>query len=306
MMERIGCTVGGRRALIGALLLGGMAVPRPAMAQASYEREVLNVLFAGNSQLFSNNLGDIVAGIAAADPLGPIIVPTMAGAPALNDHLEGQARKLIEGDTEWDYVILQEVALLPGNIESPTLPIWPEPEREFVIGDVAVFHNSVRALVDLIRAKGAETILFPSPPRRLARFDAERLPVWKQIGDAHISIARELGIEVAPIADAFEETRQRLISLNTYMYDGSHPSEVGSYLEGLVVYSVITGRNPAGAPALIYGRPIGRKPGPNWSARMRVNNDLRVPLVDLSVASAMELQRIAWEVVSRRERTTSR
>ena len=291
---------------MGALLLGGTAVPRPAMAQAPHEREVLQVLFAGNSQLFSNNLGDIVAGIAAADPLGPIIVPTMAGAPALKDHLEGQARQLIEGDTEWDYVILQELALLPGNIEPPTLPIWPEPEREFVIGDVAEFHNSVRALVDLIRAKGAETILFPSPPRRLARFDAEVLPVWKQIGDAHISIARELGIEVAPIADAFEETRQRLISLNTYMYDGSHPSEVGSYLEGLVVYSMITGRNPAGAPALIYGRPIGRKPGPNWSARMSVNDDLRVPLVDMPFASAMELQRIAWEVVSGRERTTSR
>ena len=301
MMERIGCTVGARGALIGALLLGGMAVPRPAMAQASHEREVLHVLFAGNSQLFSNNLGDIVAGIAAADPLGPIIVPTMAGAPALKDHLEGQARKLIEGDTEWDYVILQEVALLPGNIEPPTLPIWPEPEREFVIGDVAEFHNSVRALVDLIRAKGAETILFPSPPRRLARFDAERLPVWKQIGDAHISIARELGIEVAPIADAFEETRQRLISLDTYMYDGSHPSEVGSYLEGLVVYSMITGRDPAGAPALIYGRPTDRDPGLIWSTR-----NLRVPLVDMSVASAMELQRIAWAVVSQRERTTSR
>ena len=228
MMERIGCTVGGRRALISALLLGGMAVPRPATAQAPHEREVLQVLFAGNSQLFSNNLGDIVAGIAAADPLEPIIVPTMAGAPALKDHLEGQARQLIEGDTEWDYVVLQELALLPGNIEPPTLPIWPEPEREFVIGELAEFHNSVRALVDLIRAKGAETILFPSPPRRLARFDAEVLPVWKQIGDAHISIAREFSIEVAPIADAFEETRQRLISLNTYMYDGSHPSDVGS------------------------------------------------------------------------------
>ncbi len=138
MMERIGCTVGGRRALIGALLLGGMAVPRPAMAQASYEREVLHVLFAGNSQLFSNNLGDIVAGIAAADPLGPIIVPTMAGTGTLKGHLEGQARKLIEGDTEWNYVILQEVALLPGGIESPTLPIWPEPEREFVIGEALV------------------------------------------------------------------------------------------------------------------------------------------------------------------------
>ena len=182
MMERIGCTVGGRRALIGALLLGGMAVPRPAMAQVSYEREVLNVLFVGNSQLFSNNLGDIVAGIAAADPLGPIIVPTMALAGTLEDHLEGDARKLIEGDTEWDWVVLQEVALLPGNVESPTLPIWPEPEREFVIGDVERFHNSVRKFVDLARAGGARDDPLPKPTspagavrfRRSARVEGDR------------------------------------------------------------------------------------------------------------------------------------
>ena len=305
-MWRASRLVSSTTALIGVLALGGLAVPRVATAQASHEREVLNVLFAGNSQLFSNNLGDIVAGIAAADPLGPIIVPTMAPGAALKDHLEGQARKLIEGDTEWDYVILQELALLPGAFEPKTLAIWPEPEREFVIGSVEEFHSSVRALVGLIRAKGAKTILFPSPPRRLARFDEEGLPVWKQIGDAHISIARELGIEVAPIVDAFEETRQRLISLDLYMYDGSHPSEAGSYLEALVVYSMITGRNPAGAPALIYGRPIGRKPAPEWAARMRVNNDLRVGLVDLPVTTAMELQRVAWEAVSHRERTAGR
>ena len=109
---------------------------------------------------FPNNLGDIVAGIAAADPLGPIIVPTMT--------LErGGARSLLEGGS-WDYVIYQIVALLPGNYEPPTLPIWPEPEREFKMGSVEEFHKIVRELDRLGRAAGAKMILFPSPPRRLA------------------------------------------------------------------------------------------------------------------------------------------
>ena len=107
MIRYIGGSVRGRGVLLGTLLLLGMAIPRPATAQASHEREVLNVLFVGNSQLWSNNLGDIVAGIAAADPLGPIIVPKMGLAGDLKGHLEGQSRQLVEDGTEWDYVILQ-------------------------------------------------------------------------------------------------------------------------------------------------------------------------------------------------------
>ena len=291
-MRHIGGTVRGSRALMGALLLGGLAVPRPATAQASHEREVLNVMFVGNSQMNSNNLGDIVAGIAAADPMGPIIVPTMTN--------ERRAGGLFAGDTDWDYMIFQALALFPGNIEPKHVNIWPEPEREFVIGDVEVFYNTTRRLVTLARAAEAKSILFPSPPRQLARFDSDVPQVWKQVMDAHLSIARELDVDVAPIQEVFEETRQRLISVNTYMYDMSHPSEEGSYLEALVVYSMITGRDPAGAPTLIYGRPFSYKPGPNV-----VNNNLRVPLVDLRFAIAMELQKVAWEAVQKRERTGS-
>jgi hypothetical protein len=305
VIRYIGGTVRGRGVLLGTLLLLGVAIPRPATAQASHEREVLNVLFVGNSQLFSNNLGDIVAGIAAADPLGPIIVPKMGLAGGLTEHLEGESRQLVEDGTEWDYVILQELALFPGNVEPEHVNIWPLPEREFVIGDVDVFHKATRTWVELNRAAGAKTIMFPSPPRQLARFDTDEVPVWKEIMDAHLMIARELDVDVAPIQEVFEETRQRLISVNMFMYDGSHPSAEGSYAEALVIYSMITGRDPAGAPALVYGRPISYRAVSDEMQRRVVNDDLQVPLVDLPIATAMELQRIAWHVVVNRERTGS-
>ena len=61
----------------------------------------------------------------------------------------------------------------------------------------------------------------------------------------------------------------------------SHTSPAGAYLEGLVLYPMITDRDPVGAPTLIYGRPVRYLPGPN-----EVNQDLRVPLVELTPATA--------------------
>ena len=286
---------------VSAILLG---IPRPVLAQAQAERPILNVLLAGNSQLWANNIGDILAGIAAADPTGPIIVPTMALGGTLQNHWEGDARRLLESDREWDYVILQELALFPGNVEPRHVNIWPLPEREFEIGSTEQFHDHMRKFAEAAERHGARIILFPSPPRQLARFDTDQVPVWKEIMDAHITIAREVGADVAPIQEAFEETRQRLIGLNTYMYDGSHTSPAGAYLEGLVLYAMIADRDPTGAPPLIYGRPIRYPPGPYTNNE--INNDLRVPLVEMQPATALELHRIARYVTSRRVRTAER
>ena len=278
------------RLAVLAVLLG---IPHPEPAQAQAERPILNVLLIGNSQLRGNNIADILGGIAAADPTGPIIVPTLTNEGASAEHFGGGQR--------WDYVIYQALALFPGNVEPRHVNIWPLPEREFEIGSVEEFHARARRFDGEAKRHGARTILFPSPPRRLARFDTDQVPVWKEVMDAHIAIARELGADVAPIQEAFEETRQRLIGLDTYMYDGSHTSPAGAYLEGLVLYAMITDRDPTGAPPLIYGRPIRYLPGPN-----EVNHDLLVPLVELLPATAFELQRIAWYVTSRRVRTAAR
>ena len=276
-----------------AVLLG---IPRAALAQSQAQRPVLDVLVIGNSQLWSNNFGDVLAGIAAADPVGPIIVPTMAGGGSAAQHF-GSGQK-------WDYVIYQVTALLPGSrsyVEPSHVNIWPLPEREFKIGSVEEFYELARKFDGEAKRHGAKLILFPSPPRRLARFDTDQLPIWKEIMDAHITIARELGADVAPIQEAFEETRQRLIGLDLYMYDMSHTSPAGTYLEGLVLYAMITDKDPTGAPTLVYGRPIRYLPGPN-----EVNNDLRVPLVEMLPAIGLELQRIAWHVTSGRVRTATR
>ena len=291
-----------RVVLLGILL----AIPCPALAQAQAERPVLNVLLVGNSQLWGNNIGDVLAGIAAADPVGPIIVPTMTLNGTLQGHWEGEGRGLLEGDREWGLCDLAG-GRAPSRKRRTRARETSGRCRNASSRSAARNSSTITcgSFAEAAERKGARVILFPSPPRQLARFDTDQVPVWKEIMDAHIAIAREVGADVAPIQEAFEETRQRLIGLNTYMYDGSHTSPAGAYLEGLVLYAMITDRDPTGAPTVVYGRPIRYLPNPNALARRSINNDLRVPLVELLPATALELQRIAWHVTSRRVRTAA-
>lgn len=291
MMRRINYKCRATRVLGACLLLGGLAVPRSATAQAT-QRKVINVLFVGNSQMATNNLPDVTAGIAAADPIGPIILGTLTN--------ESDASALLKSGTKWDYMVYQALALFVGNTEPGPPAIWPQPEREFVMGDPEGFKKTTRELVGAARAAGAKSILFPSPPRRLARFDADVPEVWQKILDAHYQVARELNVDVAPIQAGFEQMRQRLIAEDMFMYDGSHPSELGTYTEALIIYAMITGRDPAGAPPIVYGRPMTYVPGPNL-----VNDNLRVALVDIPLTRAMEAQRVAWEVVKNRAKAGS-
>jgi hypothetical protein len=268
-------------------------------AQATPPRAVLNVLFIGSSYTYYNNLGDIVAGIAASDLDGPVIVPTLApyaGASTLRTHLDnGLTRKLVERGG-WDVVVLQETSLLPGGTEA---------NGTITVGSRDDFHRSVREWTALIRAAGAKPVLLMTWPRRLPRPDNPPQPMAAQVADAYLAIGRELGLEVAPVGLAWEESRKRLPTLDLHIWDGSHPTATGSYLAGLVVYATLTGRSPVGAPALLRGHPTTTVPAPTYGGSIDwrvVDASMVVPLVDLREATAAELQRIAWKVVEERRR----
>jgi lysophospholipase L1-like esterase len=285
------------RILMIALLACHLALVPRAGAQELAARETLRVLFIGSSYTYYNNLGDIVAAIAAADAVGPIIEPTLApyaGASSLKTHLEnGSTRKLVERGG-WDWVVLQETSLLPGGSEAG-------PDGRPVAGDPAEFHASVRTWTDIVRKAGAKPALLMTWPRRLPRPDSGVQPMAKAVADAYLGIGRELSVPVAPVGLAWEETRRRIPALDLHIWDGSHPNQTGSYLAGLVVYATLTGRSPVGAPSVIYGRPFTTVPAATFGGTIDwrvVDPDLRINLVDLGEATAGELQRIAARIVS--------
>ena len=66
-----------------------------------------------------------------------------------------------------------------------------------------------------------------------------------KIFDAYEYIGHELDLTVAPAGLAWKEAHRRLRTLDLHIYDASHPTEAGSYLTALVIYTTLTGRNPS-------------------------------------------------------------
>ena len=249
----------------------------PIRAQQERSPSDLRVLFIGNSYTYFNNLGDLVAGIAASYENGPKIVPTLAvrGGQTLQWHLDnGPAMAALEAG-DWDYVVLQGHSLLGGSVV----------DRTPVIAEPSAFNASVREWTRRIRQAGAEPVLFMTWARRNALTDQVKL------SEAYTAIGRELTTDVAPVGDAWSAARTRWLSIDLHIFDESHPTAAGSYLAACVIYATLTGQSPSGAPAAVLGHPVSRGAG-------IVDSTERVPLADLGATTATWLQDIAWRVVS--------
>ena len=258
------------------LFLASLVPSSTIGAERQTTQPTLRVLFIGNSYTYFNNLGDMVAGIAAAGT-GPKIAPTLAvrGGQSLQWHLDnGPAMAALKTGT-WDYVVLQEQSMLG----VATL------DGKAVIADPSAFHAAVREWARRVRSVGAKPILFMTWARRSA------LPEQAKLSEAYVSIGRELNIAVAPVGEAWSAARTRWLSLDLHIFDESHPTAAGSYLAACVIFSTLTGRDPKGAPSVILGHPVARSEG-------TVDFSEMVPLVDLGATTASWLQEIAWKAVS--------
>ena len=276
-----------RRWATVCIVVSLLAVVLPApMGAQQQPRPNLRVLFIGNSYTFTNNLGDVVAGIAASQKDGPTLTPTIVarGGTHLDWHLtNGPAMSLLQAGG-WDYVILQEFSTLGGEIGKPE------------VGDPEPFYANVRQWVPKIRAAGAKPVLLMTWARRGAK-ESEATKLF----DAYEHIGRELDVRVAPAGPAWAEAHRRLRTLDLHIYDASHPTEAGSYLTALVIYASLTGRNPGGTAATIFGHPVD-----TGGITAVPDTTLTVPLVELGPATAAELQRVAWDIVSRQTASAPR
>lgn len=262
-----------------ALALALIALAPAGRAQAPVKAP-LKALFIGNSYTAANDLPELVAGIAAAMPDAPAVVPGFAlrGGMTLDWHLMyGPAMPSMTADT-WNTVVLQEQSLLGGGEDGRA-----------VLADPRMFQASVREFVKRIRARHATPVLLMTWPRRDVPSDGPGLE------RAYLSVARELNIKVAPAGSAWMEAERRWPWLDLYAGDGAHPNAEGSYLAACVLYATLTGQSPAGAPASIAGHVVDRRTGV-------VDLDERITLVDLDPKTAGALQEVAWDTVSGRSR----
>ena len=205
------------------------------------------ILFVGNSLTYWNDGIDRQVEKLAASARNPERLETrrsVKGGATLKVLWEiGEPRSMI-GRGNWSEVVLQE--------DLPEI-------------NVSYFREHARKFVEEVRkAMGRPILLMTWGYARLDWIDNDG------IAEAHRAVARELGVEVAPVAVAWKRVLHDRPGLALFAPDREHPSLAGTYLEACVVYATINRSSP---------EPLGHVPQ------------------GISAEDALFLRKVAWETV---------
>lgn len=189
-------------------------------------KDTLRVLFVGNSYTFFWNMPRIVSVIAASQGKAIITRKSTVGGAYLKEHWEEKrglkSRELISGG-KWDVVVLQNNSMS-------------------AITKHDQFMEYGKKLINLVKEKGAIPILYETWAR-------EYNPLMqKQITNAYETLAAETGAKLAPVGSIWMGIRKLRPDLRMYFPDGSHPSNIASYLIACIFYETITGNKTASVP----------------------------------------------------------
>jgi hypothetical protein len=217
------------------------AVPAPTATPmstqiAQIDAPTLQILFIGNSHMYTNNLPSMFTKLANAG--GHPVEADMAAKTGylLEEHVEDPDTLNKINESKWDIVILQE------NSNIPQVPSKRDEQM----------YPAARALNRRIRSIGAQTILFMTwaDPWAVAdgRFD-DFVDEQARITAAYRNIAQELDALVAPVGVAFEQSlRQRRDLFLWKDTDYLHASHRGTYLAACVLYALIYRQSPERLP----------------------------------------------------------
>jgi hypothetical protein len=218
--RRVGLCLG--RALAPGLGLV-LAVAAPLRAQ---ER----VLFVGNS--FTGNLGgvgELVELMADASGVELDAEQVAPGGFTFEAHFEqpGQGRDVLAAGG-WDRVVLQEQSGRP-------------------IFQRSLFERYGRLLVAEAVSAGARPMFYLTWGR--ADHPEDQEPLTR----AYCDLAAELGVDLAPVGEAWRRSLAERPDLRLHASDDVHANLRGFYLAALVLYGALTGESPVGLSHALGG-----------------------------------------------------
>jgi hypothetical protein len=201
--------------------------------QAQSDEPGIRVLFIGNSFTFYNDMPQMVQELAEGNPDGPAIFSvsrTRAGWT-----LEGAADdkgldSLLE-DVHWDAVVLQERSWLLSF------------DDEYWLRSTYPYADELRRKIE---AAGSSVILVETWGYRDGLREEDSYDLMQQRLLAGVTeLAQRLGMDVAPVGNAWWAVHSERHELDLWDDDGRHPSRAGSYLAACVFYKQLTGQDPA-------------------------------------------------------------
>ena len=204
------------------------------------------LLFVGNSYTYYHNMPEILSAIGAANSIILETKMVASGGATLGDHVtSGDATTAISRG-HWNYVFLQEQSSF-----GDTFII----NGRFIVRMSTGWRANAVALSVAARASGAIPVLLA----HWAKLDeASAQPVI----DANFAAgAKEAGaclIRTSPMRALADKAfgRKRL-----YVEDGSHPTELASYLYAALLFRDLTGVVPKKLPSTIAGHVVEEDEG---------------------------------------------
>ena len=193
----------------------------------------LRVLFLGNSYTYVNDLPKMFAQLANAGDHQVETGMIAKGGWTLAHHVNSPETINAIRTSKWDYVIIQEQSQIPAIEKSRKYTMYP----------------SAQYLLSIIKQSGATPIIFMTwghrngwPEQGIPDFES----MQSQLEQGYLEIARELTVAVAPVGRAWSQARRQYPEIDLWQGDGSHPSELGTYLASCVIYTVIFRQSPEG------------------------------------------------------------
>lgn len=228
-------------ALIATMALVPALVPGPAAITQEKVPQPIRVLFVGNSQIYFNDLPQMVEAVSESAPADRPRIRAdraVAGGASLERHWNRGTGKDTPrakiAEQKWDYVILQEI-------------YYAKPEN---------FTKHARLFHELIRQNGAQTVLFST-----ASISTLYPKGFQELHDMHIALGKELKSPVAAAGNAWltywGDTPSAEERLGLYDADKAHPGQKGSYIYACALYAVLTGHSPVGLTNRIPKQPEG-------------------------------------------------
>ena len=177
----------------------------------------MRLLFIGNSYLHDNGGVPNKAAemIRATQPSREVTVSSMTRNGGYLDQWD--LDKVLAEAAAADIVVLQ------GHSTTTTTP-----EKR------ARFRTVLAEMIPAIRAAGAEPMLYMTPAYREThrRYDPQMIEV---IREGYGAAARDNGVAVIPVGEAFEDANGADPNARLHQTDGSHPTRAGTYLAAATV-----------------------------------------------------------------------
>jgi hypothetical protein len=203
---------------------------------------VLRILFIGNSYTHFHQLRQVVRRVIESAEPGVVVHTqevTHSGWDLWRHWRSGIARRRL-GRAHFTHVVLQGHSLAPLR------------DR-----DRARMSDAAHRFSDLITHAGAQAILYETWARRSGHHvyrqgeAVDPADMQARIDRTYETIASDTGATIAPVGDTFRRVASILPEADLYTRDGSHPSELGTF----VAAATLAMRIAQVAPSAIAYRP---------------------------------------------------